>query len=181
MVAQGAFLADVRYARCYTAFMKISRITIIIIAALVVAFLLGWALAGQGQGTGGNAVSSEATAGAEAFGLGSTDAELARLFEAQQDNTYVTGTGVVERILSDDTEGSQHQRFILRLASGQTLLVAHNIDIAPRVKPLAVGDTVDFAGVYEFNEEGGVIHWTHHDPVGKHRGGFLRVGGKEFS
>jgi hypothetical protein len=150
-----------------------------IIAGLVVAALLVWALAGQGQDRGGG--SNETAAGVETFGLGSTDAELARLFETQQDNTYVTGTGIVERILSDDTEGNRHQRFILRLASGQTLLVAHNIDIAPRVEPLAAGDMVHFAGVYEFNEEGGVIHWTHHDPAGRHRGGYLRVGDKEFS
>jgi hypothetical protein len=56
--------------------------------------------------------------------------------------------------------GSRHQRFILELGSGQTLLVAHNIDLAPRLPALAVGETVDFNGVYEWTPEGGVIHWT---------------------
>ena len=113
--------------------------------------------------------------------LGSTDEQLAWLFETRQQGVYVTGAGTVERLLSDDTEGSQHQRFILRLASGQTLLVAHNIDIAPRVEPLAVGDEVYFAGIYEYNSEGGVIHWTHHDPNGIHTSGYLRVGDTVFS
>lgn len=44
------------------------------------------------------------------------------------------GEGVVDRALSDDNDGSRHQRFILRLASGQTLLIAHNIDISLRIQ-----------------------------------------------
>src|SRR3954452_22381734 len=51
-------------------------------------------------------------------------------------NGQVSGTGTVIRILPDDDTGDRHQRFLLRLQSGATLLVAHNIDIAPRVEPL---------------------------------------------
>jgi Protein of unknown function (DUF3465). len=50
--------------------------------------------------------------------------------------------------LPDDEQGSRHQRFILRLASGRTLLVAHNIDLAPRIDGLQVGDQVAFSGEY---------------------------------
>jgi len=35
------------------------------------------------------------------------------------------GSGTVTRVLPDDNDGSRHQRFILQLASGRTLLVAH--------------------------------------------------------
>ncbi|MDO9108001.1 MAG: DUF3465 domain-containing protein [Coriobacteriia bacterium] len=38
-------------------------------------------------------------------------------------------------------------RLILELASGKTLLMAHNIDIAPRIESLAAVDLVAFAGV----------------------------------
>ncbi|QOY51204.1 DUF3465 domain-containing protein [Candidatus Sulfurimonas baltica] len=41
-------------------------------------------------------------------------------------------SGDVIRVLSDDNTGSRHQRFIIRLSSGQTLLIAHNIDLAPK-------------------------------------------------
>ena len=77
-------------------------------------------------------------------------------------------------MLSDDFDVSSHQRFILKLDSGQTLLIAHNIDLAPSINELMEGDYVEFYGEYEWNYEGGVIHWTHHDPSNKHVGGWLK-------
>ncbi|MEJ2396178.1 MAG: DUF3465 domain-containing protein [Candidatus Thiodiazotropha sp.] len=88
-------------------------------------------------------------------------------------NQQVQVAGWVTKLLPDDRDGSRHQRFIMRLDSGLTLLVAHNIDLAPRVQPLAVDDLVELYGVYEWNEQGGVIHWTHHDPHGKHPDGWI--------
>jgi hypothetical protein len=107
------------------------------------------------------------------------DEALAEAFRSRRSDLLVEGRGVVERVLSDDSKGSRHQRFILRLSSGQTLLVAHNIDLADRV-PLAVGDEVAFRGVYEWNDKGGVIHWTHRDPRGRRPGGWLEHAGKRY-
>ena len=92
----------------------------------------------------------------------------------------VSGVGTVIRILGDDDTGDRHQRFLLRLQSGATLLVAHNIDIAPRVEPLREGDTVEYKGEFAWNPKGGVVHWTHHDPSGRHPGGWLRHDGRTF-
>jgi hypothetical protein len=105
---------------------------------------------------------------------------LASAFRDQRSGLQVSGTGVVDRVLSDDNDGSRHQRFILRLNSGQTLLVAHNIDLAPRLTALREGDTVAFNGVYEWNEKGGVIHWTHRDPSGEHQAGWLKLNGETY-
>ena len=58
------------------------------------------------------------------------------------------GEGKVIRVLADDLDGSRHQRFIVQLASGQTLLITHNIDIAPRISGLKAGDSVSFNGEY---------------------------------
>jgi cold shock CspA family protein len=107
----------------------------------------------------------------------STDQSIASLVRNRASGARVAGQGVVERILPDDNDGSRHQRFIVRLASGQTILVAHNIDLAPRLGSLAPGDTVAFSGVYEWNSMGGVIHWTHHDPEGHHAAGWLQHNG----
>ncbi|QYK00403.1 DUF3465 domain-containing protein [Shewanella psychrotolerans] len=105
------------------------------------------------------------------------DSVIASAFELQQSGVMVQSQGRVTKLLADDNEGSRHQKFILRLSTGQTLLVAHNIDLAPRIDSLNVGDNVSFSGQYEWNSRGGVVHWTHHDPKGHHQGGWLRHNG----
>lgn len=92
----------------------------------------------------------------------------------------VSGKGEVVKVLRDDTRGDQHQRFILRVARGQTVLVAHNIDLAPRIANLHAGDTVGFNGIYEWNPQGGVVHWTHRDPGGRHAAGWLERNGQRY-
>lgn len=99
---------------------------------------------------------------------------------SEASHSQVQGLGVVSRILSDDNDGSRHQRFILRLRSGQTLLVAHNIDLAPRIDDLKEGDTVEYSGEYEWNPKGGVVHWTHQDPSRQHVAGWLKHDGRVF-
>jgi hypothetical protein len=109
-----------------------------------------------------------------------TDNAIQSAYNNQQSDIQVRGEGVVTKILPDDHEGSRHQRFILRLSHGQTLLVAHNIDLAPRIKRLNKGETVRFFGEYEWNSKGGVLHWTHHDPAGRHIGGWLKHDGQTY-
>jgi hypothetical protein len=102
-----------------------------------------------------------------------------RLFAQRRSDRMVEVEGRVSNILPDDRQGSQHQRFIVTLASGHTLLVAHNIDLAPRV-PLREGETIAVKGEYEWNDKGGVLHWTHRDPDGRHEGGWIRYAGEIY-
>lgn len=67
----------------------------------------------------------------------------------------------VIKILPDDNEGSRHQRFLVKLASGQTVLIVHNIDLAPRVTGLEVDKRISAYGEYIWNEKGGLLHKTH--------------------
>lgn len=106
--------------------------------------------------------------------VSSDDAILARAFAQQQDGIQVQGRGRITRILADDNEGSAHQRFIVSLDSGQTLLIAHNIELAPRLASIKKGETIEFYGEYAWTEQGGVIHWTHRDPQRRHVAGWLR-------
>ena len=108
------------------------------------------------------------------------DSALTSAFENRKSDVQVSGSGVVIRVLSDDTTGSRHQKFILKLSSGQTLLISHNIDLAPRINSLRKGDTVNFYGEYEWNSKGGVVHWTHHDPKGHHIDGWLKHNGSTY-
>ncbi|MVC65575.1 DUF3465 domain-containing protein, partial [Vibrio cholerae] len=104
-------------------------------------------------------------------GLHANDAVLQQAYQSQQSDLQVQGFGQVVKVLPDDNDGSKHQKFILKLNSGQTLLVAHNIDLAPRIPNLKVGDSVEFYGEYEWNKKGGVLHWTHKDPQNRHAHG----------
>ena len=113
-------------------------------------------------------------------GAASDDSEIGRAFKTRTSNVQVEGEGTVTRLLEDDLAGSRHQRFIVRLASGQTLLITHNIDLAPRVGSLQEGDTIRFYGEYVWNAQGGMVHWTHHDPQGKHVAGWLKHKGQTY-
>lgn len=102
-----------------------------------------------------------------------------RAYDAGLSEVTVEVSGRVRNLLPDDRDGSRHQRFILELSSGQTLLIAHNIDLAERV-PLRAGDTLTVRGQYEWNAKGGVVHWTHHDPSGSREGGWIRYNGNLY-
>jgi len=105
---------------------------------------------------------------------------LENAYRNKQSNIQIKGSGVVIKILRDDNQGSRHQRFILKANAKQTLLIAHNIDLAQRIDRLKVDDRVEFYGEYEWNPKGGVIHWTHHDPNQRHIGGWLKHNGKTY-
>lgn len=101
-------------------------------------------------------------------------------FKNHQSNVQVNGSGIVVRLLKDDTNGLKHQKILLRLPQGQTILIAHNINLAPRINSLQKGDTLTFCGEYEYNAKGGVVHWTHSDPKKHHADGWLKHNGQTY-
>ncbi len=105
---------------------------------------------------------------------------IEQAFENRISNIQVSGRGTIIKLLPDDTKGSRHQKFIVRISPKTTVLIAHNIDLAPRINTIAKGDTLSFYGEYEWNNRGGVIHWTHHDPGKRHIDGWLKFQGKTY-
>lgn len=101
-------------------------------------------------------------------------------FQNHRSGVMVTVVGTVDRLLADDNEGSRHQRFILRLSSGQTLLIAHNIDLSTRV-PVQPSVQVKLHGQYEWSAKGGTVHWTHRDPQQKHEAGWIEISGRRYN
>ena len=116
----------------------------------------------------------------ESIPITTSDIKLQNAFNNRLYDLQVDGSGTVIRLLPDDNKGSRHQKFILELSSGQTILVSHNIDLAPSIDDLFNGDKVEFYGVYEWNSKGGVVHWTHRDPNGYHVGGWLKHNGRTY-
>ena len=95
---------------------------------------------------------------------------LQQAFADKQSHVWLQGHGTVVKVLPDDTRGARHQRFLVRISAQQTLLFAHNIDLAPRIATLQAGEPLQFKGEYIYNPKGGILHWTHHDPQGRHSG-----------
>lgn len=108
------------------------------------------------------------------------DDSIGRAFRNHTSGIEVEGEGSVIRLLDDDVKGPRHQRFIVELASGQTLLITHNIDLAPRLNGLKSGDSISFKGEYVWNAKGGMVHWTHHDPQGRHVAGWIQHNGRTY-
>ena len=108
-----------------------------------------------------------------------TDAFLLKTFKQQKSKVWMEVDLEVTRLLPDDNEGSRHQKFIAASNSGHTVLVSHNIDLADRV-PVNKGSEIKLRGRYEWNDRGGVLHWTHHDPRGKIEGGWIEVNGEQY-
>lgn len=108
------------------------------------------------------------------------ETHVTTLYKQQQSDIQIEVTGKVTRLLDDDNDGSRHQRFIIETGVGHSLLIAHNIDLAPRIKELEIGDEVTIYGEYEWNAEGGVMHWTHHDPANQHPHGWIRHEGELY-
>ena len=143
----------------------------IVIILLIAGFIYAGVQQSQKDSSGGTYSGSETL---------NDDQLLSEAFNNRESGLHVGGSGRVIRILSDDNEGSRHQKFIIKLGSGQTLLISHNIDIAPRINSISTGDQIEFYGEYEWNDKGGVVHWTHHDPDGSHEDGWLRHAGRIY-
>lgn len=112
--------------------------------------------------------------------VNNSSSSLQKAFKNRRSDFQIQDAGTVIKNLPDDLKGSRHQKFILKNKTGETVLVAHNIDLAPKIKSLREGDRVDFYGEYEWNPRGGVVHWTHHDPKGRHVSGWLKHKGKTY-
>jgi len=100
------------------------------------------------------------------------------LYWAKISGEMIEFDGVVSTILKDDEIGSRHQRIILKRQK-LTLLLAHNIDLADRI-PVEIGDKLTIYGQYEWNEKGGVVHWTHEDPAHQHPAGWIKHKGIQY-
>jgi len=107
------------------------------------------------------------------------DAEAIRAQELQLVKVPLTVTAPVKKMLKYDDRGLPHEKFLLLLSNGTTILVAHNTKMAPYV-PLQPGDLVTVSGEYIWNAKGGLIHWTHHSDTPNHKGGYIDFNGRRY-
>jgi Protein of unknown function (DUF3465) len=104
----------------------------------------------------------------------------AEAYRAHRSGITITVEGRVKRVLPDIRSRSRHQRFIIETVSGLSVVVSHNLDLAPRVGGLQPGEPLVIRGEYVWNPKGGLLHWTHHDPRGRHGGGYIERRGRRY-
>ena len=111
------------------------------------------------------------------------DPALCSAYDAGRSRVEVVADGTVTRTLGvQPGRVSPHEGFLMRLGSGCSVIVRVevNTDFTGSI-PLQPGQHVLVKGEYEFYPLGGVIHWTHRDPRGRHAGGYVATGGRIYN
>lgn len=99
-------------------------------------------------------------------------------FARHASGAWLTVSGGVQRVLPDSTGRLRHQRFILGCATGFTLLIVNDVSIGTRA-PVTAGAHVVVRGQYEWDSEGGLLHFTHHAEGGG-TGGWILLGSQVY-
>jgi hypothetical protein len=123
------------------------------------------------------AISSTAHAYYQASG---NDSAIVSAMESHRRVDFVEGSDMeVIQVLPDDTNGNQHQKWVVRLSNGKTMQAVYNSDMCPRV-PVQVGDRVAMGGMFLWTNQGGLLHWLHHDPRGNRPDGYVMLNGTYY-
>ena len=113
-----------------------------------------------------------------------SDGGIPDLFRRQQSDQIVQASGTLVKILPDDIDTSdgseQHQKFLVELLDSRrtTVKICHNLKFGRA--PAKEGQVVSFRGEYEYNDKGGSVHWTHHDPMQIHPDGWIEIDGQRY-
>ena len=104
-------------------------------------------------------------------------------WQAQRSYVEVTASGTVTRLLGTRRGPSgDHEGFLMKLdgaGRGLTIRVEDNVGLTGPV-PLVAGDALEVRGEYIFDPRGGLVHYTHRDPSGRHAAGFILTGGRLY-
>ena len=110
------------------------------------------------------------------------NAAVCAAYSGARSHVEVVADGSVTRVLGVQAgRVSPHEGFLMRLGSSCALIVRveANTDFTGSI-PIANGQRVVVKGEYEFYPRGGVIHWAHRDPRGRHEGGFVQTAGRIY-
>jgi Protein of unknown function (DUF3465) len=110
------------------------------------------------------------------------DAALCAAYAGGRSHVEVVADGTIVRVLGTQPgRVSPHEGFLFRLASGCSVVVRveANTDFTGPI-PLEPGEHVLVKGEYEYYPLGGVLHWTHRDPRGRHENGYIQADGRMY-
>jgi hypothetical protein len=108
-----------------------------------------------------------------------SDRRLAAAFENRISGFRVRLRGEVVEIFRHYVHSREKQEFVVRLDSGQTVLIIHNKTFARPVPRLRLGNRVSVMGRYRWNNEGGYVDQTNTLSCGC-KFGWIRRNGKKY-
>lgn len=92
--------------------------------------------------------------------------------------TELRAAGTVVSLLGErESRSGLHEGFFVRFGNAAPVRVEDNADITGIV-PLRAGEHILIQGQYECDDD--VLHWTHHDPSGRHLAGFIEADGHTY-
>jgi hypothetical protein len=115
------------------------------------------------------------------------DSSNGAVYEAwreERSRVEVTAHGAVARILGERGGPSgPHLGLLLHLSGGEgrglTVRVEDNLDLTGPIA-LREGEAITVRGEYIYDPRGGLIHYTHRDPRGRHEAGYVEVDGRIY-
>lgn len=110
------------------------------------------------------------------------DAAMVAAVNGRRNINFVEATGMlVVETLPDDRQGLQHQKFVVQLTSGATMLAVYNLDMEGCTYiPVKKGDRVAMGGEFKWTSQGALLHWLHYDPSQRRPDGYVQLNGVDY-
>jgi hypothetical protein len=131
------------------------------------------------------AVSSGCASSGDGAGASAPNAEIYAAWQQHRSPVEVSANGTIVKVLGiRGGRSGRHEGFLVHLSGNEahdlTIRVEDNVDLTGPI-PLHAGDAVELRGEYIFDPRGGILHYTHRDPRGRHPSGYVRVNGRMYS
>jgi hypothetical protein len=109
----------------------------------------------------------------------SDDELIVSAWQQEKSNFHVQFEARVILKLPDEDNYGNAQKFLVVLENGHRLLISHDLEISTRV-PIVVNSLIRVKGEYDWNETGGMVHWTHRDINNERDGGWIELNNHRY-
>lgn len=102
------------------------------------------------------------------------------LYNSQRGGVFVESVGRIVKILDDQITPYPAQVILIRLSSGQKLIIKHDINLGSALPTLKKAEALQFKGIYKWNDRGGMILSTHKNNDFPKHSGWLKYDDKIY-
>ena len=103
-----------------------------------------------------------------------------RAYQERVSGLQLSVSGKITHVFPSPETGDQHQKFIVQLDAGQSVMVIHNRALGSAIDGLLEGETIEVFGEYQWDQGGGIIRRTHQDPASHRQAGWVKYKGRIY-